>query len=58
MSGGGKYPDSMVCKVYFWEKWGVMFQGDQTREILVVDACGARQSLQNEQNFFHGLMGI
>jgi len=54
VSGGGKYPDSMVCKVYFWEKWGVMFQGDQTREVLVVDACGARQNLQDEQNFSMG----
>ena len=29
-------------------------QGDPAREILVVDACGARQNLQNEQNFFLG----
>jgi len=33
-------------------------QGEQAKEILVVDACGAGQNLQNEQNFFHGLMGI
>jgi len=29
-------------------------QGDQAKEILVVDACGARQNLHNEQNFFMG----
>jgi hypothetical protein len=34
--------------------WG---QGDQARGILV-DACGAGQNLQNEQNFFYGLMVI
>jgi len=29
-------------------------QGNQAKEILVVDACGARQNLQNEQNFSMG----
>jgi len=33
---------------------GSEMQGDQTREILVVDACGARQNLQDEQNFLMG----
>jgi len=33
------------------ENEGKLMQGDPAREILVVDACGAKQNLQNEQNF-------
>ena len=29
-------------------------QGNRASENLVVDACGARQNLQNEQNFLMG----
>ena len=36
------------------ENEGKLMQGDPAREILVVDACGARQNLQNEQNFSMG----
>jgi len=41
----------MTSKALQERSYKSLRQGDQAREILVADPCGAQQNLRNEQNF-------